>query len=296
MKYLAIDVGGTAIKYAIMNEHYSILLKGEKPTPMTSLEDFKKVIKEIYESCKPVAGIGMSLPGMINPKTKKMQIPGALRYNLNVDILHELQSVTTMHFTIENDAKCAALCEVELGSLKGTDVGAVCIIGTGVGGAITLKDKVLKGHSGFAGEFSYISTQWNIQQSFHHFWGVTGSVHSFLHKVKEYCNLKEDIDGKQAFALCNEGNIQALRALKEYCDSIAVGLYNIQAYIDPDKIAIGGGISKQPILMEYIQKALDDIYKIVPVPIPQVQITNCQYYNDSNLIGALVNYKQTYGQ
>lgn len=294
MRYLAIDVGGTAIKYAVMDDTYAMLIKGKEPTPMTSLEDFKDVIKRIYEKCKPVEGIAMSLPGMINPKTNTMQIPGALRYNLNVNILQELQSVTIENFTIENDAKCAALCEVELGSLKGTDVGAVCIIGTGIGGAITLKDKVLKGSSGFAGEFSYISTRWDVKQTFDHFWGVTGSVNTFLHKVEEYCKLDRDIDGKQAFALCNEGNQQALQALKEYCDSLAVGLYNIQAYIDPDKIAIGGGISKQPILMEYLQSALDTMYAMIPMPIPQVKITNCQYYNDSNLIGALVNYKHMY--
>lgn len=47
-----------------------------------------------------------------------MQIPGALLYNQDVDILKELKSVTTDRLTIENDAKCAALCEVVYGSLK----------------------------------------------------------------------------------------------------------------------------------------------------------------------------------
>ena len=41
-----------------------------------------------------------------------MQIPGALLYNQDVDILKELKSVTTDRLTIENDAKCAALCGV----------------------------------------------------------------------------------------------------------------------------------------------------------------------------------------
>ena len=46
----------------------------------------------------------MSLPGLINKKTNKMQIPGALLYNQDVDILKELKSVTTDRLTIENDA------------------------------------------------------------------------------------------------------------------------------------------------------------------------------------------------
>ena len=50
---------------------------------------------------------------------------------------------------------------------------------------------------------------------------------------------------------------ETLKALEEFCDITATGLYNLQAVIDPDKIAIGGGISKQPILLEYLQKSLD---------------------------------------
>ena len=73
-----------------------------------------------------------------------------------------------------------------------------------------------------------------------------------------------------------------------------MGLFNIQAAVDPEKIAIGGGISQQPILHEYIQKSLDEIYEKMPIPIPRVQIVPCAYFNDSNLIGALANYKKTF--
>ena len=81
---------------------------------------------------------------------------------------------------------------------------------------------------------------------------------------------------------------------KEFCDTLAMGLFNIQAAVDPEKIAIGGGISQQPILHEYIQKSLDEIYEKMPIPIPRVQIVPCAYFNDSNLIGALANYKKTF--
>ena len=87
---------------------------------------------------------------------------------------------------------------------------------------------------------------------------------------------------------------KALKALEEFCNITATGLYNLQAVIDPDKIAIGGGISKQPILLEYLQKSLDKIYQSINVPMPQVNIVRCKYDNDSNLIGALANYKKIY--
>ena len=102
---------------------------------------------------------------------------------------------------------------------------------------------------------------------------------------------KDQLDGKAVFELCNQKDEVALGCLKEFTDYLAAGLYNLQACVDPEKIAIGGGISKQPILFEYIQKSLDEIYAAIPFNIPRVQIVNCKYFNDSNLMGALANYK-----
>ena len=297
MNYLVMDVGGSAIKYALMNDSLEMIEKSSVKTPMDSLDSFKNVVKDIYEKYKDeVDGIAMSLPGLINKQTNKMQIPGKLEYNLGVDILKELKSVTTDRFTIENDAKCAALCEVIYGSLKGTSVGAVCIIGSGIGGGITLGDNVLSGSHGFAGEFSYLSTKWKDYEGFNSKWCVENAAFNLIEMIaKELGITKEELDGPQAFKYCNEGNQQALKALSEYCDILAMGLWNIQATVDPDKIAIGGGISQQPILIEYINKSLDKFYSKMPIPIPRVNIVNCKYFNDSNLIGALANYKKIYG-
>ena len=46
--------------------------------------------------------------------------------------------------------------------------------------------------------------------------------------------------------------------------------------------------------MEYINKSLEKVYSKMPIPIPRVQIVNCKFFNDSNLIGALANYKKVY--
>lgn len=294
MKYLVLDVGGSAIKYALMNDELKMLEKGKVPTPKDSLESFKTAIKDLYDQYKDqVDGIAMSLPGLINKQTRKMQVPGALLYNQDAYILEELQSVTTNKFTIENDAKCAALCEVTYGSLKGCDVGAVCIIGSGIGGGITIGDEVFTGTHGFAGEFSYLSDDWTKINGFDGKWGSDSSALRLVKMIGQAVG-KEGIEGPEAFEYCNQGNKKALAALKEFCDTLAMGLFNIQAAVDPEKIAIGGGISQQPILHEYIQKSLDEIYEKMPIPIPRVQIVPCAYFNDSNLIGALANYKKTF--
>ena len=73
MEYLVLDVGGSAIKYALMNDELEFLEKGQVPTPKTSLEDFKKEVQNLYQKYQErVDGIAMSLPGLINKKTNKM--------------------------------------------------------------------------------------------------------------------------------------------------------------------------------------------------------------------------------
>lgn len=295
MEYLVMDVGGSSIKYALMDDQLHFKDKGNVPTPKEDLEQFKHTVALLYAKYQQsIDGIAMSLPGMINKHTNLVQIPGALAYNQGVDILNELRGVTTPRFTIANDAKCAALCEAKYGALQHTSVGAVIIIGTGIGGGITIGDEVFTGTHGFAGEFSYLSTDWSKNDGFDEKWAIENSAFKLINGIEKAVG-EENLDGPKAFDYCNRGDTRALSVLKSFTDIIAMGCYNLQATIDPDKIAIGGGISKQPILFEYIQKSLDEIYTKMPMDIPQAKIVPCQYFNDSNLIGALAYYQNVYG-
>ena len=60
--------------------------------------------------------------------------------------------------------------------------------------------------------------------------------------------------------------------------------------VDPEKIAVGGGISVQPLLLTTIREEMEKIYKVFPHEIPAPEVTTCKYFNDSNLIGALYVY------
>ena len=102
-------------------------------------------------------------------------------------------------------------------------------------------------------------------------------------------------DGLKIFGLANEGDEKVLAGLREFTDRLAVQIYNLNIYLDLDIIAIGGGISQQPLLHEYLQKSLDEVMKNIPLRkitpyVPEPKITNCQFYNDANLIGALYHF------
>lgn len=103
------------------------------------------------------------------------------------------------------------------------------------------------------------------------------------------------MDGIQIFDRANKGEEAVLKALKEFTDTLAVQIYNLNVILDLDVVAIGGGISKQPLLLEYLNRSMNElmehhpIRKITPY-VPKPEITNCKFYNDANLIGALYHY------
>ena len=81
MKVLTIDIGGTFIKYALINEVMDISNNGKVPTPVTSREDLIETIGKIYDEYKDVDGIAISMPGIIDSENGYCAMCGALKYN-----------------------------------------------------------------------------------------------------------------------------------------------------------------------------------------------------------------------
>ena len=84
-------------------------------------------------------------------------------------------------------------------------------------------------------------------------------------------------------------------ALDQFTRSIAHMIVNLQIIYDPDRFAIGGGISRQPLLLKYIQKNLDYFYSQFKWPGQSADVTTCKFFNDANLIGAYSYFLSRYG-
>ena len=293
MKVLAIDVGGTYIKYAIMNENAEFIEKGKVATPKDCIESFIDVIEEIYDRYKDgLEGIAMSMPGRIDSDKGYTYTGGALGYNDKKNMVDILKKRCPTSITIENDGKCAALAESYLGSLSDCNDGIVVIIGTGIGGGIIKDKKLHKGANFIAGEFSAIMTNANPSGNpVDSMWARTCGVYALIGAVADKKGIaKEDIDGEKVFEYANSGDEDVLKILDEYCYMMAVQLFNLQYIYNPEKIAIGGGISAQDILIEYLQKNIRKLSSMIPIDFPAPTIVSCKYRNDSNLIGALYNF------
>lgn len=168
----------------------------------------------------------------------------------------------------------------------------VLAFGTGVAGAIIIDKKVLHGTNLIAGEASYLCTSPEQETMDIHRLGTEYSAIGIIKRAGEKLRCS-DMTGEKLFDLYEKEQPQVVEIMEDFFFHIACQCYNLQYIVDPDVICIGGGISERPEVVSGIQKYCRKIYdqtKQLRMP----NVVACKYRNDSNLIGALYHYKQTY--
>lgn len=289
MKYLAIDIGGTFAKYAVMDEECNFYEKDKVPTRKDTLDDFIEMLVKVYEQYKDqVQGIGISIAGMMDSESGFMFNGGSISCISNINLVEILRKRVEVPVTIENDAKCAALAELWKGALSDCRDAIAVICGTAVGGAVIVDRKVLRGKNYMAGEFSYVLTESKDCMNPMNTLAMTNGVPALIRMASEKKNISaEELDGEKIFSMANCGDLEALECIRTFARSLAVQISNYQFILDPERIAIGGGISIQPLFIQMIKEELKKINQVFPYDVPIPEITNCKFFNDSNLIGAL---------
>lgn len=298
--YLVLDVGGTFTKYALMDENAVILEKDKVETPSYEKygkEDFYQVLDQVVEKYRSlISGIAISMPGMLDSRKGYCVTAGYLPYLCATPVAEELSQRFAIPVTIENDGKCAALAEYWKGSLSGCTNGAVVVIGTGIAGGIILNGQLYRGNRFTAGEYSYVCVQQDRPMEMDSYWGLSNGALGLARAVAAHTGEpEENYDGIRIFREANEGNPDVQKGLKEFTDHLALQIYNLNILLDLDMIAVGGGISQQPLLFEYLDASLEEILENNPLRtispyVPKPRITNCKFYNDANLMGALYHF------
>lgn len=295
MKYLAIDVGGSAIKYALMNKQAEIIESNQLATPTDSFTSFRTTLEGLYQHYKEqIAGVAFSLPGVIDSEQGRSITGGLLSYNDNRNFVADIQSFCPLPVTIENDAKCATLAEAWKGTLTGYKNGIVVVLGSGVGGGIFLNGQLYKGSHFAAGELSFLLTDsWHCKGDPYHYWGHDGGTRGLCRAVEHIKHLPpKSVNGHQVFVWANEGDTEVREALDAYTYRLAMQFFNLQSLFDPDVIAVGGGISAQPLLFQYIEKNMDYLEQHLPMHLTLPKVVRCHFMNDANLVGALCHHLQ----
>ncbi|MGM0215846.1 ROK family protein [Enterococcus sp. AZ109] len=288
--YLSIDIGGTNIKYGVLDHSGNLTECSCLPTPVSGLEEF---LEAVYQLADPYAGfirgIGVSVPGKVETKTGTIYFGGSLPFLDGVCLKELLERRYQLPVAVENDGKAATLAEIWLGSLKDIDTCATLILGTGVGGGIVVNGKLLKGSHFQAGELSFMINEDHLS-GMDKLLGVNGSAVNMIEAIAKQLNLPDKKDGKGVFQELNQGNSLALPLFTRYCHRLAVAILNIQTVIDGTAYAIGGGISGQPLVVETINQQYDQLLDELPLlkqTFVRPVIKKAKFENQANLYGAV---------
>lgn len=290
---LAVDLGGTDVKFGIVDQHGKLLEKGKTKTP-TSLEDLISHIhdKVQYFSEYMIEGIAISAPGAVT-ETGVIEGASAIPYIHGPNIIELLEKKTGLRVEIENDANCSALAEIWKGTAEGKKDIAVVVIGTGVGGALIKNGRIHKGVHLHGGEFGYmVLNPTNLGKGQNTF-SELASTSSIIRRAASYKKVDvSTLTGEKVFDLASEGDQACVQAIDEFYHMLAIGLYNIQYAYDPELILIGGGISNREDILQAINEKLALVLEKIDIATIKPQIDRCHFFSDANLIGAAYHYQQ----
>ncbi len=282
MKVLCYDIGGTDIKYGVVEDGKIIYKSSMKTSPDLGRESLEERLIEVGKEITQkydVKAVGISSSGSIDCETGKVLIPGdKIKIMKDMDFSKLFYENLGLIVAADNDVNCFGEAESRTGAGIKYDNFLMMTIGTGIGGAIIYEDKVMHGLNYNAGEFGRMllgDTKFEDLAST-----------SALIKNAKKAGLGVD-NGLALYKLYDEKNPLALKVIGEFYHYLAIGIANLVYIFNPEAIMIGGGISNRETLTDEIKVELKKILQ--PEFFNTITIENSIHKNEGGLIGAYFN-------
>lgn len=285
MNTLAFDIGGTAIKFGIVDDANNLIDFNEIPS--NAKLGGNHIVEKITEIATNKQGefdrIGISTAGQVDSEKgiilyANENIPNYTNTRL-ADILENKFNVPVC---VENDVNCAAIGEAIYGAGKGFSNFLCLTYGTGIGGAIWLNNSLYKGSRLSAGEFGNIVTHANGRKCPCGNLGcyeVYGSTTALLKDIKD--NLGIDLNGREAFSKEYFNDTKPI--IDNWINEICLGLSSLIFIFNPSLIILGGGIMNE----EYIISAINEIIHSKEMhSFKSVEIRKAKLGNKAGLFGS----------
>lgn len=282
-QYIAFDIGGTEIKYGIVSE-IGTLLEHQTVSTESHLGGEQIVQKLICLSQElmnqhAISGIGISTAGIVD--IHKGMITGGVdhipRY-AGIPIIDRLQTTLTVPASIENDVNCAALGETWQGVGRQKENCIMLTLGTGLGGAIVIKEELYRGHSFSAGEWGNMLVEGKRFEEI-------ASISGLVHLVKQYKG-EGNWNGKTIFELYDKKDTEVIQAVQVFLKHLAIGISNLAYIFNPQTIIIGGGITARGT--KFLEEVKEEVRKYLqPEFYNTCEISLAQNRNHAGMIGAI---------
>ncbi|MEN9736000.1 MAG: hypothetical protein RL129_710 [Actinomycetota bacterium] len=247
-KYLGLDLGGTNIKFVVIEDEggaWKVTLKDQIATEAAKgpehvtnrLADLAKKFQSDYQ----ISGVGLAVPGIFDGKAGTISLfpnlPGAW---LGFQILKPIETAAGVPVGLINDARAFSLAESVMGAARGYNTVACIVMGTGVGGGIVLNGKVHLGATNGAGEIAHqiVNPDGPMCGC-----GSQGCVEAMTssHAIASLAGAKTP---EEAYEKAIAGDLKAIHSFEEAGKWIGIAMANVVALLSPDVFVLGGGVSQ----------------------------------------------------
>ena len=309
MVYIGIDVGGTGVQVGVVSEQGQILATDSFPTGVgrpyqEMVQDMvrctKSAVTKAGMTLEDVKSIGLGIPGIADAKTGTVIFCTNLGWR-DIPLRAEIQKYIDKPVYIDNDATVAGLAESVAGVSANTDSSVFLTLGTGVGGGIIIHGKVWSGSHGVGSEIGHMILKMGGEPCtcgnhgcVERYCSATAIIRMAREAVKEHPEsailtaAKGDpanINAKIVFDAAKAGDPVGMQVFREYVSYLAQAISNIIQFLDPEVIALGGGVSKAgDFLLNAVREEVPHylLYKNIPA----ARIELAKLGADAGIIGA----------
>jgi fructokinase len=250
---IGIDLGGTKIEAIALDEGGAPLLRERTPTPANDYAATLGAIADLVAFVEDRLGrrgsVGVAAPGAISARTGLVKNSNSTALN-GMPLERDLSDRLGRPIRLENDANCFALSEAVDGAAAGARIVFGVILGTGVGGGLVVGQRVVAGRNRIAGEWGHNPLPWareDERPGARCYCGKSGCIETFLSgagPARDYlARTGLNRSAREIAAAAESGDAHAETCLALYQDRLARGLASLINVIDPDAIALGGGLS-----------------------------------------------------
>lgn len=298
---IGIDLGGSHIAIGVIDKNGKILEKTEKRLKGRITAEVKKVIEEtIFETVEKyrkdykIDEIGIAIPGTVNKTEVIKSVNLGLKNYKIVDVLNKKINIP---IKIKNDAKSAAIAESKFGALKGYNRVLFLTLGTGIGGAVIINNKLLDtgdlpgceiGHMVI--EKDGLECNCGRKGCFEKY----ASMKAFKNNLRKTLGYDENFSGKELLALIKntkkeDKNYNVINKIKqEYIEYLAIGLANLINIFEPEVIGIGGSfVYFEDVLLDDLKNEIiskDMLFN----KRKEINIQTAVLGNEAGIIGAVL--------
>jgi glucokinase len=286
--YIGIDLGGTNVRAALVDEHGNILHVVKRDSK--ALEDAESIVNNLIECIQELPnyqsskGIGLGVPGPVDVKEGWMlmatNIPALTKYPLK----NVLETRLSLPVFLDNDANVAGLAEALVGGGKGKDVVYYVTQSTGIGGALIVHGKIVSGRVGHAGEVGNLIVDLHRDHVNHLNVGAIeneASGRAIIRKAQALIN--PNIQSAYDVFKIKDINPQARQIIETMAIDMGTMFSYIAHIVDPDVFIIGGGVSKSSDL--YFETMISSYASKVHPPLANTPFIKAQL-DEPGLIGA----------